>query len=385
MPTEGPEALLLSNDYVSEMEEGGEFSLEDQVLINLNLLDFANFEIERDLKVKLERDLFRKANSRALDTILYFLFTQIATDEQRLAFMFSWPPRTPSMRREFRDEAFKLLQLLENEDKLPKQTILGKSVLETAQGERALTLLKKLSEAALCFLLKSRFGVQVPRFKYLEECVEDPNLASRGLLVRTKRAIMLSIQNQVEAFKRKAGEAVASQRTWLSSAETLISEHKALRTSLDLMKRPKQDKSAELMEQMAALDRVPQIDVLKYLWKKVEDLSQASEHRRGRALVSCLLDNSKPVLEYDIEGKKRPDIQMKKWAEELSNIKDLMATAGRTSDKSRLLKFIGTLSATVRTAKELHSAKLKRIRETNAKLSAEVARLTLAQRAKKEN
>lgn len=363
------------------MEGGADFNLEDQVLVNLNLLDFANFEVERDLKIKLERDMFRKANSRALDTLLYFLFTHLATDEQRLAFMFSWPPRTPSMRREFRDEAFKLLQQLENEDKLPKQTILGKSVLETAQGERALMLLRRVSEAALGFLLKSRFGVAVPRFKYLEDCIEDANLASRGLLVRTKHAIILKINSQVEAFKKTAGQAVATQRLWLSRAETLTTEHKQIRASLDLMKRPKQDKSAELMEQMAALDRVPQIDVLKYLWKKVEDMSQASESRRGRSLVNALLENTKPVLDFDVEGKKRPDLQMKHWADELSNIKQLMASAAKTSENSRLLKFVSTLSATVANAKEQHQAKLVDLRQANASLSAEVARLRMTLRS----
>jgi hypothetical protein len=363
------------------MEEGGDNSIEDQVLVNLNLLDFPSFEVEKDLMVKLERDLFRKANSKALDTLLYFLFSKIATEEQRLAFMFSWPPRTPSMRREFKDESFKLLQALEGEDKLPKQTILGKSVLETAQGERALTLLKKVSDATLGFLLRSQFGVPVPRFKYLEECTEDSNLASRGLLIKTKRALLLKIHSQVETFKKKAGRAVADQRLWVSRAETLTAEHKKLRSSLDHFKRPKSDKSAELMEQMAALDRVPQIDVLRYLWQKVEDMSQASEGRRGRELVSNLLDSSKPILDLDSAGSKRPDIQVKKWAEELGNIKQLMANAVKTSDNGRLLKFVGQLSQTVSSASQAHSLRLKSIRDANARLSAEVARLTLVLRS----
>jgi hypothetical protein len=40
------------------------------------------------------------------------------------AFIFSWPPRTPDMKREFKD--------LEEAKRLPKGTVVGKSIFDSA-------------------------------------------------------------------------------------------------------------------------------------------------------------------------------------------------------------------------------------------------------------
>ena len=40
------------------------------------------------------------------------------------------------MKRDFKEEAYKLILKLELEGKIPENTILGKSVLDSAQGER---------------------------------------------------------------------------------------------------------------------------------------------------------------------------------------------------------------------------------------------------------
>lgn len=62
---------------------------------------------------------------------------KLLTSDQLSNFVFCWPPRTPDMKREFKEETYRVLASLQETRIIPENTILGKSVLDMAQGERA--------------------------------------------------------------------------------------------------------------------------------------------------------------------------------------------------------------------------------------------------------
>ena len=97
--------------------------------------------------------------------------------------MFSWPPRTPEMKREFKEESFKLLAKLEQEGKLPENTLLGKSILDSAQGERVWGLLKTLTDCTMKYEIT---GVQIPYYPNLQNYINNPATTIRSSVLRMK-------------------------------------------------------------------------------------------------------------------------------------------------------------------------------------------------------
>lgn len=250
-------------------------SLEKIVCNTLALLRYPPNDFPKEMKIALDPDTFKKyfplrSNTKALESILYFIFSKLCPSSPNL-FIFSWPPRTADMKREFKEESYKLIQKLEQENRIPENSLVGKSVLDSAQGERVWALLKVLTDACL------RQEVSVPHFPNLAPWVQNPSLAVRSSVYRMKKALIIHISNYAQDFNKKAAKLQALQETWSKHAKDLSSEHTELRNIYDnlINKKKKTDPHQAMQEKLAALDRVPQIDMLKYIWKNIDVLSKA--------------------------------------------------------------------------------------------------------------
>ena len=219
------------------------------------------------------------------------------------------------MKREFKEESFKLLVKLEQEGKIPQNTVLGKSVLDSAQGERVWNLLKVLCDSAL----KSEIiGISIPYYQNLQTYIQNPASAIRSSVLRMKKSMTLHIKIFAEKFNKNAQILAGKQVIWAEHAKFLTLEHKNLRNLYDSLatKKKKIDPNTHIIEKLAALDRVPQIDMLRYIWKNIDNVIQSTKARNGEFLISQIIDS--PTINRKIQGNIQSNLIS--WGKELENI-----------------------------------------------------------------
>lgn len=230
------------------------------------------------------------------------------------------------MKREFKEESFKLISKYEQEGLVPENTLLGKSVLDSAQGERVWTLLKVLTDAAMKLEIT---GVNIPYYPNLLPWQQNPSSALRGSVLRMKKSLLLHTRSLAHSFNQKAQILASQQASWTSHSKFLTQEHKALRARYDdlLTKKNKTDPNTIMMEKLAALDRVPQIDMLKYIWKNIKYLHESSFEHKGYDHVHQLIDNVNTLkpISGDIEG------NIEKWGKELEKLAEKLEKDTRTT------------------------------------------------------
>lgn len=330
------------------MEES-DLSLEKIVVNSLMLLGFASYNFPKDMKINIDYDMFKKyfilrSNSKAIDSILYFLFSKICPGSLGV-FVFSWPPRTPDMKREFKEETFKLITRLEQETKIPENTILGKSVLESAQGERVWSMLKVLCDCAMKYEIK---GIQVPYFPNLQLYIQNPALSIRSSVMRIKRSMVMHIKVLAQKFNTQVQTLQGRQEAWGTHAKFLISEHKSLRNLYDTLinKKKKIDPNTHMMEKLAALDRVPQIDMLKYIWKNIDQLESSSANRNGEFVIENIVN---PIPKKKIQD--NIQLNLLTWT---GNLKSISSDLGKKNSQTGIQKF----AAELRGLLEAHKSKI---------------------------
>lgn len=339
-----------------------------------------------------------------MEVLLYFFLQILATPEQLNRFMFCWPPRTPDMRREFKEEAYGLLQRLQEEGKLPPNTLLGKSVLDIAQGERIIQLLKVLSESAMRWRLKQEMPWQVlPHFPTADEYLSNPALVSRSSLQRMKKALVVRINQQVLEFNTRAKHMVMSQKSWVQHAQDLTQMHKRLREELDELKKEANEQGADIMDRIAAVDRIPQIDMTRYIWRNLAALDEESLDLKGEYAIekilrqesdrrqldsvgtppsfSELLDESTPNSDRS-EGRNRLDRVVGQWTNELKSVADLFEKKHQEHmqfmKQPKLLNVTEYLAVLISRAEVEHREQVERLREMNAKLQDEIGKVKLS-------
>lgn len=233
-------------------------------------------------------------------------------------FVFSWPPRTADMKREFKEESYKLIQKLEQENRIPENSLLGKSVLDSAQGERVWSLLKVLTDACL------KQEVSVPHFPNLAPWVQNPTLAIRSSVYRMKKALLLHISNYAQDFNNKAAKLQALQESWSAHAKELSNSHTELRNTYDQLinKKKKTDPHQSMQEKLAALDRVPQMDMLKYIWKNLDVLNAS---KNESVSIQQVIENKfcKRLVCGEVEAR------LAAWQEKIFDLKQA-AEGGKT-------------------------------------------------------
>jgi len=338
-----------------------------------------------------------------MEVLVYFFLQILATSEQLNRFMFCWPPRTPDMRREFKEEAYSLLQRLQEEGKLPANTLLGKSVLDIAQGERIVQLLKVLSESAMRWRLKQEMPWQtLPHFPTADEYLTSPALVSRSSLQRIKKALVVHIHQQIQEFNTRAKHMVLSQKAWAQHAQDLTQMHKRLREELDELKKEASDHGADLMDRIAAVDRIPQIDMTRYIWRNLAALDEESLDLKGEYAIekilklesdrrqldsvgtppsfSDLLDESTPDSEHS--GRNRLDRVVSQWTQELKSVAELFEKKHQEqlhfTKQPRLLNVTEHLTGLIGRAEQEHREQVERLRDMNTKLQDEIGRVKLS-------
>lgn len=306
-----------------------------------------------------------RSNSKGLDCILYFLFGKIA--EGSLGnFVFSWPPRSPDMKREFKEEAFKVLMKLEQEGKIPENTVLGKSVLDSAQGERVWYLLKTLCDSAMTLEMAQ---VQLPVYPNLNKYLQNPASALRSSVLRMKKSIVLHTQLLAENFNTKAQIIAGKQNSWKMHAKYLTQEHKTLRNLLDTLSehQKKNDPSKNMIEKLAALDRVPQIDMLRYIWKGIESLAQMSKERKGEISVDLVVSSTGTSRKISKNVQKT----LEKWGSQLKTMQERLENA----PTSPIQHFSSQLREVIAMHKSQQFSQLESLKSHRSLLEQELFRL----------
>lgn len=306
------------------------------------------------------------------------------------------------MRREFKEEAYSLLQRLQDEGKLPANTLLGKSVLDIAQGERIVQLLKVLSESAMRWRLKQEMPWQsLPRFPTADEYLASPALVSRSSLQRIKKALVVHIHQQIQEFNTRAEHMVLSQKAWVQHAQDLVHMHKRLREDLDELKKEASDHGADLMDRIAAVDRIPQIDMTRYIWRNLAALDEESLDLKGEYAIDKILqleadrrqlDSVGPPSFSDLldesadsqrsAGRKRLDRVVAQWTQELKSVAELFEKKHQEqlhfTKQPRLLNVTEHLTGLVGRAEQEHREQVQRLRDMNTKLQDEIGRVKLS-------
>lgn len=266
------------------------------------------------------------------------------------------------MKREFKEEAYKLILKLELEGKIPENTILGKSVLDSAQGERMWMLIKALADSALKYEIK---GISTPFYPNLQNYIQNPAAAIRSSVMRMKKSMILNIKKLAKDFNGNSSVLAAKQRNWAEHAKFLTLEHKNWRNVYDgfINKKNKSDTNTAMIEKLAALDRVPQIDMLKYIWRNIQNLIQASNERNGDYCISQIVDDS--GKKRKIQG--RPQENLETWKTELETV-----SAGLESGKSTagLQNFTSQLKELITKYKQTQIFQLNQVKAHKAQLES---------------
>ena len=351
-------------------------SLEELVVSSLQVLGWESFDTYKDMKVQVDPKLFKKANTKALYSLVYFLFGKLVSQEQMNAFLFCWPPRTAEMKREFKSEAFKLIKKLEDDKKIPPNTIVGKSILDMGQGERVWLLLKTLSDSAFKFLLSTEYPwKKMPPFPLFQEYLSKPDRASRKSVVRMKNSMLSEINQEVHTFSQVSKETSQLHEQWLSHSSYLTQQHKEARNKLDKLTKleKKEDPNTQLVNKLAALDRGPQIDMMKYIWSNIERIYQQSQANKGTYSVKTITDSQYKRRLIDLgEGKVKVHSLVQEWSSEIQEA----SSSVLNQETQGIGDFAQKLSCLVKQKKEEHLRKLQEIKNINLKLQQQIEELT---------
>jgi len=113
-------------------------SCESFLLGNLQLLQFNFVQQSAALKTQIQAGCFAKDNPKVFFTLLHFLLAQLAQEDDMKAFLGYFPVQTQQDGIEFKRLSLELLALLEKRGKVPRNFVLGKSLLDQFKGPRLL-------------------------------------------------------------------------------------------------------------------------------------------------------------------------------------------------------------------------------------------------------
>lgn len=317
------------------------------------------------------------------------------------AFTFCWPPRTPEMKKEFKDESCKMITTLQDESKVTKLLQMGKAIMDTAQGERAITTLRTLTDCAVFYRLRNDFPWKsAPRFPLIEEYVNNPLNASRNVICRMKRALVSHIRREINTFNLQAKQTVMSQKAWVFHAEELTEEFKLQKKRVHSFteKLRNVDPSSEITEKFIALDRTPQIDLMRYVWKNIALIDEQIESRRGRFTMNKLTDSSPPlkldktILTHSLsdllekgETLHRPthiNDTVKKWVAQVRSVADELQKKRKEHAQmitsNHILLFTDRVADLLKKNHVKHSTRLSDLHEINENLQNEIGRVKLS-------
>jgi len=72
--------------------------------------------------------------------------------------------------------------------------------------------------------------------KILDSYIANPNIASRNVIYRLKKSLLIHIRKEINTFNNAARQAVLQQKSWIQHADSLTKNHKKLRNEIDGLK-----------------------------------------------------------------------------------------------------------------------------------------------------
>jgi len=232
----------------------------------------------------------------------------MCSEEELVNLKLTYPPRNLSEKIEFINVVYALLQKLEQDRKVvifyfaqelifkvPKNFIVGKSILEITKGEQIISFLRFFSELCIKQYMNQVYPaakiptlrLPAPKKKFIDP--HDINefyfvsslLDEKSQLIKSIEPNMIQeaiqichmhIRIQRSKFFKRANNLFENYDEWKKKTELIISEflkQKDLTESL-VKKRKllKKELDPKFFTEMRALDRIPQVD----LWKEVNKL-----------------------------------------------------------------------------------------------------------------
>ena len=126
-------------------------------------------------------------------TIIYFLLTSIDNNLSE-NFTFCYPATSLKELKDFKEISFNIIKTLENSNLLPKDTLIGKSILDNPCGDRFIYLIRVLSDCSLIVKLKEiKPSLRLP----IVDLVDKSNLT---IMNNTKNALLVHILLQKRKY-----------------------------------------------------------------------------------------------------------------------------------------------------------------------------------------
>lgn len=248
------------------------FSNYEFLKLNLSVLS-ANLEkkseifINQDLPLKLNPNSFNKSNSSLMCQIIHFLLLSL-NEEYKSTLDLCYPVITLKDLKLFKDTIYPLLQEI-----LPKHIICGKSILDSANGEKLISFLRKFSDFVISSKLKNKAS-----FDYIPDlyCTGIKNDDIRILQMK-KNILITHISNSREILLEKVKNINLIQENWKKLANTLTNEiqdnekkNKTLKNKVNSILKYGSTKFNDI----SSIDRAPKIENQKEFIKMVDSLNQ---------------------------------------------------------------------------------------------------------------
>ncbi len=203
--------------------------------------------------------------------------------------------------------------------KLPKNFIVGKSILETTKGEQIISFLRFFSELCIKHYLSQAYpSAKVPalRLSIPKKKLLDPHDLNEfyyiSSLLDEKSQLIKSIENdriqdgiktcyvhikiQREKFFKRANNLLESYDEWKKRSELIVSEflkHKDLNEIL-VKKRKllKKEVDPKYFTELRALDRIPQVDLCNEVNKILKEISAKSKEQKIDLMLREFIDKA---------------------------------------------------------------------------------------------
>jgi hypothetical protein len=284
------------------MEYLNEFNI---LSTNLKLLGFdQNYKKEFS---NLNVNSFTKANANLMCTIIYFLLVKY--DENiKQKFTFCFPVATLKELKDFKEIAYGEIKLLLN-DNFEGLCMVGKSILDSAMGDRLINLLRIISDNVLkneIFKLSTNSS-NSNKDRNLNSINEDVFIkiliTDKDLLKVKRNCLYTNIVLMKDKIIEKSININKVQTEWKSFAinltnelQTLEKEKNVLEKKLSILKK----KDTSIFTEISALDRAPKLENQKVFVSMVNQLNSTLIDNKEFVNNISYLDERDKIYEYVI-------------------------------------------------------------------------------------
>eukprot|EP01017_Pseudomicrothorax_dubius_P021291 TRINITY_DN2296_c0_g1_i1.p1 TRINITY_DN2296_c0_g1~~TRINITY_DN2296_c0_g1_i1.p1 ORF type:complete len:314 (-),score=52.81 TRINITY_DN2296_c0_g1_i1:303-1244(-) len=289
-------------------------------------LDVTRFE--KETRTPLDEATFSKNNSKAFYYILHLLLSNLINEAQKKKYLTCYPVKTLQDAIEFKEVSLSLIRELEEENRIPKNFILSKSVLDVHQGEKTISFLKFLCEIALLTQVRQNFPKENPEIFVLNSKnttldSKHGSLSKEGFdmndyflvssyqdegyilskvnassLARAIKACSIHIEIQSQKLLKQIRTFQKDSKAYRESAALVYKRFEQIKEeSLQLIQNYKKFKETvpkELFSEARALDRIPLLDYLRETERRIAEVKELAEKR----------DFESKWQEYELDSRK---------------------------------------------------------------------------------